>query len=51
MEFTLEFHVRSISPLPFRRFALYFTQMFLSVRQCTEPMIRQRRLKVKLQAH
>ena len=30
--------VRSISPEPFERFSLNFTQMFLRVIQCAEPM-------------
>ena len=38
--FTLEFHVRSISPEPFERFSLNFTQMFLSMRRCAEPMFK-----------
>ena len=40
--------VRSISPEPFERFSLKFTQMFLSVRQFAEPMTWLRRLKVKV---
>ena len=48
MEFTLEFRVRSISPEPFERFSLYFTQMFLSVRLCAEPMVWLFGLKVKV---
>ena len=49
----LEFRDRSISPEPFGRFSLNFTQMFLSVIRCTEFMTRLHRLKVKvtLQGH
>ena len=51
--FTIEFRVRSISPKPLGRFSLNFTQMFLSVRQCAEPLTRLHRLKfrVTLQGH
>ena len=38
MGFTLEFRVGSISPEPFERFSLNFTQMFLSVTWSAEPM-------------
>ena len=40
--------VRSISPERFERFSLNFTQMFLSVRRCAEPMTQLCRLKVKV---
>ena len=46
--FTLEFHVCSISPESFWRFSLNFTQMFLSVRLCAEPMTPLDRFKVKV---
>ena len=36
--FTLQFRVCPISSEPFERFSLNFTQMFLLVRQCVEPM-------------
>ena len=39
--------VRSISPEPFERFSLNFTQMFLSVRRCAEHMTQLPRIKVK----
>ena len=45
--FTVEFRVHSISPEPFRRFSLKFTQMFLSVKQCEKSLTRLHRLKVK----
>ena len=48
MGFTLEFHVRPISPGPFKQFSLKFTQMLLSVRGCAEPMTQLCRLKVML---
>ena len=38
MGFTLEFRVCSISFEPFEQFALNFTQMFISVSWCTEPI-------------
>ena len=37
--FTLEFRVRSISPEPFERFSLNFTQIFLSVSWCANPLL------------
>ena len=45
--------VRSMSPESFERFSLNFTQMFLSVIRCAEPMTRLHKLKVKvtLQSH
>ena len=46
MGFTFEFYVRSLSPEPLHRFSLNFTQMFLSVRRCAEPMTQLPRLKV-----
>ena len=46
--FTLELLVSCISPEPFQQFSLKFTQMFLSVQQCAEPMTLLRRLKVKV---
>ena len=53
MGFTLELRVSCIAPEPFQQFSLKFTQMFLSVQQCAEPMTLLRRLKVKvtLQGH
>ena len=47
----LELRVLSISPEPFGRFSLNFTQMFLSVRRCAEHMIQLPRLKVTGQGH
>ena len=47
MEFTLQFCVRSMSSEPFVRFSLNFTQLFLSVRRCAEPLSQLRSLKVK----
>ena len=47
MEFTRHFCVRSIASEPFERFSLNFTQLFLSVRRCVEPMNQLRSLKVK----
>ena len=51
--FTLQFYARFISPEPLKRFSLNFTQMFLLVRQCAEPLTQLRILKVKvtLQGH
>ena len=40
--------VHAISPQPFERFSLNFTQMFLLVRRCTEHMSQLPRLKVKV---
>ena len=48
MGLPLQFGVHSISPEPFERFSLNFTQMFLSVRWCAGPMALLRRLKVKV---
>ena len=48
MEFTHQFCVRSISTEPFEQFSLNFTQLFLSVRRCAEPMNQLRSLKVKV---
>ena len=42
MEFTLQFCVHSISSEPFVRFSFNFTQLFLSMRQCAEPMTHSR---------
>ena len=39
-------HVRSISPEPFERFSLNFTQLFLLVRWCAEHMTQLPRLNV-----
>ena len=36
--YPLQFHICSISPEPFERFSLNFTQMFLSTRRCAEHM-------------
>ena len=47
MEFTRHFCVRSIASEPFERFSSNFTQLFLSVRRCVEPMTQLRSLKVK----
>ena len=41
------FGVSSISPEPFERFKLNFTQVFLSVSRCKEPMTQNCRLKVQ----
>ena len=51
--FTLQFRVCSISPEPFERSSLNFDQMFISVRQCAEPMTQLHRLEVNvtLQGH
>ena len=49
--FTPEFRVGSISHEPFRWFSLNFTQIFLSVRWCAEPMTRLHRLTVKVTLH
>ena len=51
--FTLELCVHSISQEPLRRFSLNFTQIFLLVKRCAEPMTWLHRLKVKvtLQGH
>ena len=53
MGIILEFHVHSMSPEPFERFSLNFTQMFPSVRRCAKPITWLGRLKVKvtLQGH
>ena len=40
--------VHSISPEPFEQFSLNFTQMFLSVRLCAEPMTQLCKVKVTL---
>ena len=48
MGFSLEFCVISISPLRLEEFSLSFGQMFISVKQCSEPMTQVRRLKVKV---
>ena len=40
------FRVRSISPEYFERFSFNFTQMYLSMRRCTEPMPQLSRFKV-----
>ena len=45
--FSLEFYVRSISLEQFKRFALNFGQMFISVRSCAEPMAQLQRLNIK----
>ena len=46
-------HVHSIYPEPLERFSLNFTQTFLSVRRCAEPMTQLHRLNVNvtLQGH
>ena len=49
MGFTLEFRVCSISPELFERFSLNFTQMFLLVIRCAEPMTQL--CKLKSQGH
>ena len=38
MKFTFQFWVRSISSEPFERVLLKFTQLFLSVGRCVEPL-------------
>ena len=46
---SLEFCVRSVSPLPLGGFSLNFGQMFTSFGQCAEPITQPCRLKVKPQ--
>ena len=48
MGLSLEFCVRSVSPLPLGGFSLYFGRMFTSVGQCAEPITQTCRLKVKV---
>ena len=51
--FTLEFRFHSISPEPLRRYSFNFTQMFLSMRWCAEPItvLHRHKIKVILQGH
>ena len=48
MGLSLEFCVRSISPIPLEGFSLNFGHMFASVRQCAEPISQPCQLKVKV---
>ena len=48
MGLSLEFCVRSVSPLPLEGFSLNFGQMFTSVGQCAEPISQPYGLKVKV---
>ena len=48
MELTLQFYVCSISSEPFERFSLNFSQLFLSVIRCAEPMTQLCSPKVKV---
>ena len=48
MGLSLEFRVRSVSPLPLEGFLLNFGQMFTSVGQCAEPIAQPCGLKVKV---
>ena len=45
---SIEFRVRSISPIPLEGFSLNFGHMFASVRQCAEPITQPCRHKVKV---
>ena len=45
---SLEFRVRSISPIPVEGFSLNFGQIFTLVRQCAESITQPCRLKVKV---
>ena len=45
---SLEFCVRSVSPLPLGGFSLNFGQMFTSVGQCAEPITQPWGFKVKV---
>ena len=45
---SLEFHVRSVSPIPVEGFSLNFGQMFTLVRQFAESITHPCRLKVKM---
>ena len=47
MGLTLEFRVCSISLEPFEQFSLNFTQMFISVSWCSEPINQPCKLKHK----
>ena len=51
--YPLKFPIRSISPEPFERFSLTFTQMFLSARRCVENMTQlwSLELNVTVQGH
>ena len=49
MGLSLEFHFRSISPMPLEGFSLNFGHMFASVRQCAELITQPCRHKVKSQ--
>ena len=48
MGFSLEFRVRSVSPLRLGGFSLNFVQMLTSVGQCAEPITQPWGLKVKI---
>ena len=48
MGLSLEFRVRSISPIPLEGFSLNFGHMFASVRRCVELITQPRRYKVKI---
>ena len=48
MGLSLEFRVRSISPIPLEGFSLNFGRMFASVRQCAELITQPCRHKVKV---
>ena len=45
---SLEFHVRSVSPIPVEEFSLNIGQMFTLVRQCAESITQPCQLKVKV---
>ena len=45
---SLEFRVRSVSPIPVEGFSLNFGQVFTLVRQCAESLTQPCRLKVKV---
>ena len=48
MGFSLDFQVRSISPLSLEGFSLNFGQMLISVRRCAGPMFQLNILEVKV---
>ena len=48
MGLSLEFRVRSISPIPQEEFCLNFGYMFASVRRCTELITQPCRHKIKV---
>ena len=48
MGLSLEFHVRSMSPIPLEGFSLNFGHMFAAVRRCAELITQPWRHKVKV---